>query len=242
MGALGWIVGVGAPVAAALLSSMGKKGSGSIPGAGAGAEGLPWEAILEVVATQEAGKVDFSAWNPNDAGRGVSWGFIQFNQGAGSIGRVLRLWADNDPATWQAWCEQWGIDGDYFLRVLTAANPSRNIDLRPYEQAFRAAGQIPIVQQAQRSDAWTSYAEPLIAKAQRSGLGSNTALAVVVDRSVNQGPGATGRGIELVNPGSLPDPLTAFIDLMASAAGGREARVRARVARVISTMQSLGFA
>src|SRR5258706_499414 len=59
--------------------------------------GDPVDRLIDYTARNEGGG-NYSAWNPNDNGAGVSFGLIQFNQKRGSLPTLMQRMHDKDPA------------------------------------------------------------------------------------------------------------------------------------------------
>lgn len=211
------------------------------------AAGFDWPRVLAAVSGQEGG---YSSLNLNDVNRGVSWGMIQFNQGAGSLGDVLVRWRQLDPQGYTSWWA--GDDGtDYgaqLIRILTDGSDRvrLSIDLAHgvWPDKLRKAGTLAAVQQAQEEIAWQEYAFPLIPAIGALFGGINDVVAgIVVDRSVNQGPAFAGRLLAdmLADLGPAPTGqwelwLDAFRDRASNAAGPARARVAARLERVYQAL------
>ncbi len=185
--------------------------------------------ILQLIGNEfESGSDRYSAINADGEFRGVfpnhpainqwhvglSWGFVQFTQDSGGIGEVLRAMRQRDAARFN---EIFGADADALLSVTTAAGPSSRTnpprgprvqpvgghDLweEPWLSRFRTAGAHPPFQAAQNEVAARIYIQPIRAFARQLGLDSQRALTMVVDRSIQMGPGGARHWIlDAVSP------------------------------------------
>lgn len=150
---------------------------------------------------------------------GLTFGAFPFVQEAGTLGQLLTLMRDRDPA---AFSQVFGAAADQLLKVTNASGPpaARAPDglsprLAPVDGAplwrepwlarFRAAGALPRFQGAQNELASRLYIEPMLPIARKLGLTSARALALLVDRAVQMGAEAAKRWIvEAVDPVQTP--------------------------------------
>ena len=211
------------------------------------AAGFDWPRVLQAVSGQEGA---YGTLNPNDVNRGVSWGIIQFNQGAGSLGQVLKRWKELDPAGFTTWWQ--GNDrtdyGSQLIRILTDSSDAVRLSVAlgsgVYADKLREAGKLAVVQQAQQELAWTMYMFPLLPLIGQTFGGINDVVAgVVFDRSVNQGPGFVktllGRILTEYGPAEAGDwggRLEQFRVRAAQGGGPAAARITARLARVTAAL------
>ena len=171
--------------------------------------------ILRVVARAESGADGYSAINPdneyNDPRHpayhryhiGLSWGFVQFTQRSGSLGRVLQAVQRREEALGAALpAEQRmaGLFGPHWralLEVTTARDPEARVAPvggKPlwdpeWTARFRAAGRVPHVTYAQNEVAVTDYVDPLLRFAHWLGFDHARALAMLWDRCIHMGAG-----------------------------------------------------
>jgi hypothetical protein len=179
--------------------------------------------ILRLIAREfESGPDGYSAINadgefkglfPNHPaiGRwhvGLSWGFVQFTQDSGALGQVLSAMHQRDAAAFR---RTFGDGSDQLLSVTNAPGPTsrqrpprgarvqpvggQDLWDEPWLARFRAAGAHPPFQAAQNEVAARIYIEPIRSFARALGLDSQRALAMVVDRAVQQGPAGARRWI-----------------------------------------------
>lgn len=197
--------------------------------------GFDWPRIWRAVVMQESAG-NWGALNRDDRGAGISWGALQFNQRAGSLGQVMRVWREASPDSFSA---IWGATGADLLRVTTAATGAErlavNLAAPPYLDRWTPAG---AVQAARNAQAWvgrTAYLTPAILAAvqqiQQARDLINAAVGIAFDRSVNQGPGACLSALRatVAAGGSMEDFAQAVTDM----ADPRDREtIRARIARV----------
>ena len=254
MSTIGRLVVGGAVVAAGAgavwLYQKNKNAATSSPPEGGGSTGEPpaqalpfdWSAVVAAVGAEESGN-RWDALNPNDRAAGVSFGLIQFNQRAGSLGMVLQQFRTLDPAGFLA---IWGGGGDNVVAMLTSALPAQRMipDLAhdPLAAKLRATAATESGRTAQLDVAWSLYAAPLVALATQAGMDQTAEFGLVFDRSVNQGPGlataALGQAIGAVNAGrGWPDNVNAFGEwIISKAAPQDKAAIRARMKRVYNRL------
>lgn len=171
--------------------------------------------ILRVVAKAESGADGYSAINPdneyNDPKHpayhrthiGLSWGFIQFTQRSGSLGRVLQAVRRREAALGAAlpaehrFSALFGPAWQALLDVTNAADPEARVAAvggKPlwdpeWTARFRAAGQVPHVTWAQNEIAVTDYVDPTLRLARWLGFDTARALAMLWDRCIHMGIG-----------------------------------------------------
>lgn len=208
--------------------------------------GALWPILVDVVGRVGEGSKGYGTLNPNDVGRGVSWGFLQFNQGAGSLGQVLARWRKIDPSGFDAWVGS-VAGADSLLATLNSKSDATRLSLPmgtgTWATKLRAAGNIAAAKQAQLDIAWNTYFKNLVALAQNAGLGDAVGLAVVFDRSINQGPGATKSALAKFS--KLNSTLTGeararqFGAVASTLAPKTAGAIVARVERIINGMRSI---
>lgn len=132
---------------------------------------------------------------------GLSYGWIQFTQDSGKLGELLRMMQARDP---DAFSQTFGPASAELIQTTNAGGPpssqspgGRSARVQPVAGAdlwqepwlarFRAAGQNPRFQAAQRELAATGYLDPMLPFAGFLGLDSERALAILVDRSIQMG-------------------------------------------------------
>ncbi len=130
---------------------------------------------------------------------GLSYGFIQFTQDGGSLGKLLKLMHDKDP---QKFDEVFAPYAQELIEVTNRPGRARTHGRSPRVQPvggrdiwsswwvkkFKEAGKHPPFQQAQLELAISEYMNPAIKICQELGLQTQRSLAMVFDRSVHYGP------------------------------------------------------
>lgn len=171
--------------------------------------------ILRVVARAESGGDTYSAINPdneyNDTRHpayhryhiGLSWGFIQFTQRSGALGRVLQAVRRREEALGAALPAAQRMEalfGPQWRTLLEVTN-ARDEEARvadvggkplwdpQWTARFRAAGQVPHVTYAQNEVAVTDYVDPHLRFAHWLGFDDARALAMLWDRCIHMGGG-----------------------------------------------------
>ncbi|HEU4561501.1 MAG TPA: hypothetical protein VFS20_26845 [Longimicrobium sp.] len=171
--------------------------------------------ILRVVAKAESGADGYTAINPdneyNDPGHpayhryhiGLSWGFIQFTQRGGALGRVLaaiRRREDTLGAALPAEHRMAALFGPHWndlLRVTCAGDEEARVAPvggkvlweREWTDRFRAAGRVPHVTWAQNEIAVTDFVDLNLRFAHWLGFDNARALAMLFDRCIHMGNG-----------------------------------------------------
>ncbi len=138
--------------------------------------------IIDATArTESGGKYD--SWNPDDAGAGVSFGLIQFNQKKGGLPHLFKRMNANSTSKFAA------VFGEYASGFLDETWV-RTADLNaPHlKELMLRAAQEPEFQQAQRDVAREMYFAPAQALANKHGLKSERALAMLFDAYVQRAP------------------------------------------------------
>jgi hypothetical protein len=171
--------------------------------------------ILRVVAQAESGADGYAAINPdheyNDPHHpayhryhiGLSWGFIQFTQRSGSLGRVLQAVRRREEALGAALPAEQRMEALFgphwrtLLEVTSAQDPEARVAEvggKPlwdpeWTARFRAAGRVPHVTYAQNEIAITDYVDPALRFAHWLGFDDARALAMLWDRCIHMGIG-----------------------------------------------------
>lgn len=155
------------------------------------------ERMMDIIAQFESNG-DFGAWNPNDNGRGISFGKFQFSQRGGLHGLLVRM-HKADPKIFSA---KFGAQGS---RELLDRNTLLKMNLNDgrWKVWFQSAAHVPIFQRCQLEEAVESYAKPAANLCQEHGLKSFLWLALVTDSCVQYGVGGCKRLLKqaLENPG-----------------------------------------
>jgi len=145
--------------------------------------------LIDYVSRNESGG-DYSAWNPDDNGHGVSFGLIQFNQRAGSLPELLRRMYEADPKAFNA------CFGSAVADLLDSKwVRSHDLSGPDWDWRFKLAGAVPAFQQAQRDLAREGYLEPAWKACQAVGLTSERAVAMAFDAAVQHGLGWTRKAL-----------------------------------------------
>ena len=199
-------------------------------------------AIIHHVAAFESGAAGFWAINAdtefNNAKLkrfyqkrhvGLSWGFIQFAQAFGSLGKVLMACHDRDPAGFEA---TFGQNWRELLDTTTHRDELKRIEGvippggtaakvlwdKAWTDVFRAAGKLRPFQEAQRQVADQIYYEPYVELLRWLGFSSARSQAVFFDRSVHMGGGAAVKWIlDVVGPVKGKKALKACLDYLGHA-------------------------
>jgi hypothetical protein len=203
-----------------------------------------WPAVFRAVALQEGGG-SWGALNPDDRGAGASWGAVQFNQRAGSLGAVLAEWRAQDPGGFDAYWRAVGVEGAPLVAQLTSADQGTRLGVRlgaaPYAAALRSAGALPVVQAAQVAVAWRLYLAPYVAPlesifAPLDSIGAG----IFFDRSIQQGPGLAAAVLTAQAGKAQADAWLGFCEgMIARAAAQDRAYIRDRLQRVIRALRDL---
>jgi hypothetical protein len=162
----------------------------------------------------ESGSAGYSALNLNDAGAGISFGFIQFNQVKGDLPTLFKEMSAKAPSKFSA------VFGSFAPRMLSDpwVRDTNLADDSDFIARLRASGAVPEFQAAQRAVAKKRFFDPIVAAVKAAGFKSERAFAMAYDTAVQRGPGTAVRLLK----GSGGD-LRAFATQADSvpAAGGR---------------------
>lgn len=155
------------------------------------------ERMMDIIAENEGGK-NWSAWNPDDKGKGISFGRWQFNQIAGGLCSLLKRMHRADPVLF---VECFGEQASLMLEH----SKLKQMDLTKAGWRFRftqASGQI-VFQACQVAEVVDSYVEPAARMCKDRGLLSWLWLALLTDTCIQYGVGGCKRIIEeaMSNPG-----------------------------------------
>lgn len=139
----------------------------------------------------------YGATDANSDGRGLAWGFVQFTQDSGALGDVLRACRDRDA---ERFAEAFGAADDpavlqQLIDVTTAATPEERMAPVGGEPLwspawlvrFAAAGAVQAFQNAQNEVAVRRWFDANLPFAELLGFDSDRALAMLFDRTVQQG-------------------------------------------------------
>jgi hypothetical protein len=177
--------------------------------------------ILEATARGESGNsysainpdIEFSRLRNNPAYQryhlGLSYGFVQFTQDSGNLGRLLVMMRERDP---RAFAEIFGPHADELIHVTTATGPSSSrspggrsarvqpvagadLWVEPWLSRFQRAGQHVPFQAAQNQLASEVFINPMLRFAGWLGLNTDRALAMVVARAIGMGVNTAKRWI-----------------------------------------------
>jgi hypothetical protein len=177
-----------------------------------------WVRCVITFVSASEGRAD--SLNRNLDGAGLSYGILQWNQRAGSLGVLLRAMYTADPATfaqifgssWPALLEATGRGG--LERVEGVA-----LWEEPWASRFVAAGRHAsfVAVQWQLAEQGEHFQGALDA-ARILGVRTERALALFFDRSVQQGPGMARQLAEVLRGRALgyPEVLRAYGELAAS--------------------------
>ena len=141
------------------------------------------ERVMDIIAEFESNG-SFDAWNPNDAGKGISFGKWQFHQRGGLHGLLVRM-QKADPKIFVA---KFGAQG---ARELLDRNTLLKMNLNDgrWKVWFQSAANVPVFQNCQLEEAVESYAKPAAKLCREHGLKSWLWLALTVDTSIQYGVG-----------------------------------------------------
>jgi len=158
---------------------------------------------------------------------GLSWGFLQFNQRAGSLGECLAQMQKADPGLFKETFvypdELVAVTNRPRGQVVDGRNrrvqPVAGKDLweQPWVRRFQKAGQKPVFQMVQRDYAQDEYMAPAVETVEGLNLQTERALAMAFDRSIQHGPTGARNLFDGVHEGQpehifLYDCLTAWQD------------------------------
>lgn len=150
--------------------------------------------MLDIISEHEGGN-DWGAWNPNDAGHGISWGRWQFNQ-RGGLPALLRAMHEADSNLLDACFAPW-VSPAYQVRLAEGDIRTMNLNSEAMQKGFRAASKEPVFQQCQRDQIILGYVLPARNTCIASKLTSWRWLALLADTSIQYGPGGMRRLLKL---------------------------------------------
>lgn len=150
---------------------------------------------------------------------GLSWGYIQFTQDGGTLGRVLSIAHKRDPEAFNA---VFGNDAETMLAIVTKKGKSGlqtstlrgtrvqkvgGVDLwkDPWVSRFKKAAELELFQWAQRMVAMEDYMSPAFKHAVKMNLNSERGLVVLFDRTVQLGAGGMRSLLARAGVGSTND-------------------------------------
>lgn len=137
----------------------------------------------------ESARDSYWAYVPNDNGKGVSYGFIQFNQQVGELPALFKEMSNVAPSRFSQ------LFGPYAPKMLQE-QWVRTSDLAgdaDFVARLRASGQVPEFQQAQRNLAKRKYFDPTALTVKNLGLKSERAYAMAYDTAVQRGASTANR-------------------------------------------------
>lgn len=184
----------------AQVSATGSSSNGGLSGV---------DRIIDYTARTEGGG-RYDAWNPNDAGHGVSFGLIQFNQKRGSLPSLFKGMHEANPEKFN------GVFGPHAQNLLSESYVrSANLNDPDIKSRMLEAGRDPELQQVQRNLARSDYYEPAAKMAAEHGLTSERAHAMLFDSAVQNGVGGTRKYLRqaAAGGGSERDILRRFANL-----------------------------
>jgi hypothetical protein len=131
---------------------------------------------------------------------GLSFGYIQFTQDGGALGKLLVKMCIADRALF---VRTFGEDWEELIKVTrrpgnkrtngrsSRVQPVGGFDLwqKPWTDRFKAAGREPVFQRCQVELAVDDYMIPALKNCEKLGLKSARAIVIVFDRGVQYGPG-----------------------------------------------------
>jgi LysM repeat protein len=143
--------------------------------------------MIDTVARVE-GNARYDAWNRNDNGHGISFGLIQFNQKTGALPKLLKQMKSAQPQKFQ---EVFGPYADKMVDEKWVRGA--NLNDPDLKARLTTSARDPTWQKVQRDVARSEYLEPMASLAQKHGLKSELAVALMFDSAVQNGPTATRR-------------------------------------------------
>ncbi|MEQ1502253.1 MAG: hypothetical protein ABMB14_08475 [Myxococcota bacterium] len=203
--------GVAAVAAALLLGSQPAHAAVAQP-----ADDRAW--VRRVIAFVSASEGRADSVNRNLDGAGLSYGILQWNQRAGSLGVLLRALYQVDPGAFAR------IFGPAWFALLSATargglEPVDSVALweEPWVSRFVAAGRHPPFVAAQWDLAERGeHFQGALDVARILGVRTERAMALFFDRAVQQGPEAARGMATKLQVWSYPAVLQAYADLAAS--------------------------
>ncbi len=167
--------------------------SPSIPSGGAVTQNLGDALIDKIINNTSKYEGSYTSLNRNSDGAGLSFGFIQFAQGPGSLGTLLTAMRDADPAAFRS---TFGPDSDELVGVTTSGVGSNKDPVggnvlweEPWVGRFTEAGNNALFQAVQRRLARTNYFEPMLPTAAKYGVDTERGLGILYDMAVQHGVG-----------------------------------------------------
>ncbi len=142
-----------------------------------------WEKILANTAKTES-RGDYGAVARDDAGTGLAYGIVQFNQTMGSLADLFKAMRQASPAQFDS------IFGSYAANMTnTAWVKSTVLSTDDFVARLKAAGVVPAFQAAQRDTAKRLYFDPIVSAVATAGLTSERAYAMAFDTAIQRGVG-----------------------------------------------------
>jgi hypothetical protein len=176
--------------------------------------------VRRVITFVSATEGQADSLNRNLDGAGLSYGILQWNQRAGSLGVLLRAMQSADPL---AFAQIFGSSWPALLEVTTRSGLERvgGVALweEPWASRFVAAGRYaPFVAVQWRLAEQGEHFQGAMDAARILGVRTERAMALFFDRSVQQGPGAARQMAEAFRGRAVGYPaiLRAYGELAAS--------------------------
>jgi len=155
------------------------------PSGGGAMSGI--DRVIDYTARFESSR-RYDAWNPDDAGHGVSFGLIQFNQEVGGLPTLFRKMHDADPAKFNQ------VMGPHASHALSSSwVKTANLNDPDIKSRMLQLARDPGMQQVQRDEARRGYFDPAMRLAEQYGLKSERAMSMLFDSCVQNGSGGTAK-------------------------------------------------
>lgn len=136
--------------------------------------------LIDIVARFES-RGDYGAINPDDAGAGVSYGLIQFNQKRGTLPQLFKEMNRRDPVLFNK------IFGSWVSTMLGPTIRTVNLNVGDFKNRLRIAGVEETFRQVQLDLARIHYFDPTDALADKYGWNTERARALMFDTAVQFG-------------------------------------------------------
>jgi hypothetical protein len=148
--------------------------------------------ISRVIARVSHHEGGYDSLNRNTDGAGLSWGILQWTQHSGNLGKLLAAMRAADATAFERF---FGAAWPELLRATLAASlaPVAGAVLwePPWTDRFREAGQYGPFQEVQRRVARQGeHFRAAVDAARVLGVATERSMALLLDTSVHQGPGA----------------------------------------------------
>ncbi len=137
--------------------------------------------LIDTTAKHES-NMRYDRINPNDNGKGISFGLIQFNQKAGALPDLLKEMYRANPRKFRE------IFGRYSDRMLNTRWVKRaRLNTRTFREMFKKAGRVPEFQKVQRKLARKGYFDKALEVAKKYGIRTERGLSILFDTAVQGG-------------------------------------------------------